>query len=168
MGESRQDGGIHSESYYLDGMTAYEKWFKCKPVIKHMRTFGSDAYKHVLKEKRKKMVQKSKKMIFVGYEGESTNYRLWDATTQKIYVSYNVDCNEITGKEDQPVEESEKEAVYQLVFGDDMENEEDAEVPQSSIEDYPEDTSESQNEESTAAGRKLRDRKKLREPDCYR
>ncbi|KMQ86627.1 lectin receptor kinase [Lasius niger] len=58
----------------LDGMTAYKKWFKHKPMIKHMRVFGSDAYKNVPKEKRKKMDPKSEKMILVGYEGESTNY----------------------------------------------------------------------------------------------
>lgn len=33
-------------SKQLDGMTAYEKWFKRKPEIKHMRVFGSIAYKH--------------------------------------------------------------------------------------------------------------------------
>lgn len=109
------------------------------------------------------MDPKSEKMIFIDYEGESTNYRLWDVATQKIYVSCNVDFNETTEEKDRSAENPEKEAVYQLSFGDDIENEEDAEVPQSSIEDI----SELLNNEPVSVGRQLRDRNKLREPDRY-
>jgi len=52
--------------------------------------FGSTAYVHIPKEKRKKLDQKSKKMIFVGYEGNSNNYRLCDVNTRKITVSRDV------------------------------------------------------------------------------
>lgn len=45
-------------SKQMDGMTAYEKWFKRKPEIKHMKIFGSDAYINVPKEKRKKLTQR--------------------------------------------------------------------------------------------------------------
>lgn len=97
-------------------------------------------------------------------ESESTNYRLWDAAMQKIYVNCNVDFNETTEEKDRSAENPEKEAVYQLSFGDDIENEEEVpEVPQSSIEDI----SELLNNEPVSADRQLRDRNKLREPDRY-
>ncbi|CAK9811716.1 Retrovirus-related Pol polyprotein from transposon TNT 1-94 [Anthophora quadrimaculata] len=75
-------------------MTPFEKWFSRKPEIKHLRVFGTDAYLNMPKEKRKKFDPKSKKMIIVGYNGESTNYRLWDKDSRKIYVSSDVDFNE--------------------------------------------------------------------------
>ena len=58
--------------------TAFEKWFNRKPGIKHLRVFGTEAYINVLNEKRKKFAPKSKKMTVFGYDGDSTNYRLWD------------------------------------------------------------------------------------------
>lgn len=65
--------------------TPYEKWFKYKPEIKHLRVFGIDAYLNVPKEKREKLQAKCTPLIFVGYEGESTNYRLWDNKSSKIH-----------------------------------------------------------------------------------
>ena len=58
-------------------MTPFEKWFSRKPGIDHLRVFGTTAYLSTPKEKRKKFDAKSRQMIIVGYEGESTNYRLW-------------------------------------------------------------------------------------------
>ena len=72
----------------------FEKWFSRKPGIKHLRVFGTVGYLNIPKEKRKKFDPKSKKMTFVGYEGESTNYRLWDMDSRKIYVSSDVDFDE--------------------------------------------------------------------------
>lgn len=41
-----------------------------------MRIFGNVTYKNIPKENRKKLHQKNCKMLLVGYEGESTNYRI--------------------------------------------------------------------------------------------
>lgn len=75
-------------------LTPFEKWFNAKPTIKHLKTFGSDAYLNVPKEKRRKFDPKSHKLIMVGYEGESTNYRLWDNESRRIHVSSDVNFNE--------------------------------------------------------------------------
>lgn len=48
-------------SKQLDDMTAYKKWFKRKPVIKHMQIFGSDTYKNVPKRRERKWTRKAKK-----------------------------------------------------------------------------------------------------------
>ena len=67
--------------------TPFEKWFNRKPEIKYLRVFGTEAYINVPKEKRKKFEPKSKKITVVGYDGDSSNYRLWykktAATTTK-------------------------------------------------------------------------------------
>ena len=74
--------------------TPFEKWFNRKPEIKYLRVFGTEAYINVPKEKRKKFEPKSKKITVVGYDGDSSNYRLWYKKTRKIYISSDVDSNE--------------------------------------------------------------------------
>lgn len=77
-----------------DDKTPFEKWYCKKPKIEHMRIFGAVAYMHVPKEKRTKFSAKSKKVLFVGYEQESCNFRLWDPEAQKIFITSNVTFNE--------------------------------------------------------------------------
>ena len=54
--------------------TAYEAWTNRKPNLEHIRVFGSTAYMHVPKRLRRKLDDKAKKTILVGYQGESSNY----------------------------------------------------------------------------------------------
>lgn len=74
--------------------TPLEMWTGKTPTLDHIRTFGCDAYMHVPKELRNKLAPKSKKLMLVGYDGNSTNYRLYDVETKKIKVSRNVSFNE--------------------------------------------------------------------------
>lgn len=71
-------------------VSPYETWTGKKPCLSHIRTFGSPAYMHVPKEKRNKLNVKSKKLILVGYDGYSDNYRLYDKQTRKIFISRDV------------------------------------------------------------------------------
>lgn len=78
-----------------DGITPYEAWFGRKPEIDHLRVFGSEAFLHLPKEKHtSKFSARSKKLIMVGYDGESKNYRLYDSSTKRIHVSSDVIFNE--------------------------------------------------------------------------
>lgn len=70
--------------------TPYCLWFGKKPSLGHVRTFGCEAYVFVPNQKRTKLEPKSKKLILVGYENNSENYRLFDLSTKKITVSRNV------------------------------------------------------------------------------
>ena len=70
--------------------TAYEVWKNRKPNLEHIRVFGSTAYIHVPKQLRRKLDDKAKKMILVGYQGESSNYRLYDPDNRKVSVSRDV------------------------------------------------------------------------------
>lgn len=81
-----------------------------------MRIFGCDAYKQIPKEQRRKLDPKSEKMVFVGYEDESTNYRLWDTRTKKIHVSCNVIFNEMKEDLSHVKEELKKETTFHLSF----------------------------------------------------
>ena len=81
-----------------------------------MRIFGSTAYKNIPKVNRKKLDRKNDKMVFVGYEGESTNYRLWDEKSRKVHVSCDVTFNEENGKVTAEEESSEQKLIT-LDFG---------------------------------------------------
>ena len=72
------------------GATPYETCHGAKPRVEHLRIFGSAAYTHIPKHFRKKFDSKSKKLILVGYQEDSTNYRLLDQKARKISVSKDV------------------------------------------------------------------------------
>jgi hypothetical protein len=70
-----------------DGKTPYELWRGSTPAVHHLRTFGCIAHVKVTKPNLKKLDDKSKKMIFVGYEPGSAAYRCYDPDTRKVHVS---------------------------------------------------------------------------------
>lgn len=70
--------------------TPYEEWTGKKPSLKHLKVFGAEAFKHIPKKFRKKLDSKAKKLIFVGYQADSKNYRLYDPDSRKISVSRDV------------------------------------------------------------------------------
>lgn len=53
----------------------YELWHKKKPIIKHLRIIGCNAYAHIPKQKRKKLDKKAIKGRLVGYDEDC--YRIW-------------------------------------------------------------------------------------------
>jgi hypothetical protein len=56
----------------------YEKYFGMKPNLRHLRVFGSIAYMHIPKEKRKKLDAKAEKCILVGYSDEQKGYKCYN------------------------------------------------------------------------------------------
>lgn len=77
-----------------DTATPFELWMNKKPDLSHTRQFGYDAYSLIPGALRKKWDNKSEKLILVGYEHESDNYRLFDSKTGRIIVSRHVRFNE--------------------------------------------------------------------------
>lgn len=57
---------------------------KRKPDISNMYVFGSVCYSQVPKTLRRKFDKKAVRRIFVGYQGESNNYELFDPETRKF------------------------------------------------------------------------------------
>ena len=81
------------------GITPMERWTGVKPNISHLKVFGVDAYRHVLKSQHSKLDAKSTKLIFVGYCDRTKGYRLFDPVTRKISISTDVDFNEVCSSE---------------------------------------------------------------------
>lgn len=71
------------------GSTPFEEWTGKKLKLDHIRTFGSTAFEHVPDIKRTKWKPKAIKKIMVGYDEDSSNYRLFDPITKKMTISAN-------------------------------------------------------------------------------
>jgi hypothetical protein len=74
----------------LENITPQEAWCGVKSSVAHLKVFGSMAYAHVPDQKRTKLDDKSKKLIFIGYDEKSKAYNLYDPLTKKVYVSCDV------------------------------------------------------------------------------
>lgn len=68
--------------------------FNQKASIKHFKVFGTILYINDVNEKCKKFDARSKKVIIVVCDGESSNYRFWDQNAYKISISSDVNFNE--------------------------------------------------------------------------
>lgn len=80
------------------GVTSYELWVEKKPNLKHLRIFGAEAYVNIPKQFATKFDVRAKKMILVGYEGNTSNYRVYDPVSRKMSVSRDVVFFERIGK----------------------------------------------------------------------
>ena len=78
-------------------VTPYELWFKTKPSVSHLRTFGTLAYIFIDKSKRTKFQPKGSRVIFVGYSKTSKgSWRFWRPLTNIISESSDVIFDEVT------------------------------------------------------------------------
>ena len=66
---------------HLNMKTPQELWTGYKPNVAHFRVFGSVAYAHVPDQQRKKLDDKSRKLVMFGYEDHTKAYRLYDPET---------------------------------------------------------------------------------------
>lgn len=97
---------VNTEIYLLNRslttqseVTALEGWIGQKPALDHVKIFGSDAYVFIDASKRKKFQKKSEKMIFVGYEENTSNYRFMNLQTNRVIISRNAIFNEFDSNE---------------------------------------------------------------------
>ena len=74
----------------LDNTTCKEVFTRNKLSVDHLWIFGSLAYIHVPKDKRKKLDCTSIKGIFVGYSLSSKAYRIYIKEGRHIEVSKDV------------------------------------------------------------------------------
>src|SRR6218665_1925178 len=58
--------------------------------LSYVKKIGSVAYVSILTEKRQKLDDKARKLVFVGYEKGTKGYRLLDVNTNRIQVSKDV------------------------------------------------------------------------------
>lgn len=78
----------------LNNMTPFEAFKGKKPSVAHFKPFGCNAYAHIPKENRRKLDEKSRKCIMLGYSDTCKGYRLYDIIKKKVFVERNVLFNE--------------------------------------------------------------------------
>jgi hypothetical protein len=71
----------------LDKKTPFEAWFGKKPRVSHLKTFGCTAHVKLIGPGLAKLSDRSKKMIFIGYEVGTKGYRFFDPTAKKLVIS---------------------------------------------------------------------------------
>jgi hypothetical protein len=74
----------------VDGMTPFEAWHGRKPTVHHPRTFGCIVYVRNTMTHLKKLEDRGRKMIYVGYESSSKAYRAYDPITKHVHVTHDV------------------------------------------------------------------------------
>lgn len=74
-------------------VTPADLWFGKQPDLSRLKIFGSVAYSIVL-GKVKKLDERTKKLIFVGYTHHG--YRLWNEELNKIEIARDVIISENT------------------------------------------------------------------------
>lgn len=112
--------------------TPFERWHKKKPSLKNIHIFGSKVYAHVPKELRKKLDEKAKELIFVGYAENAKGYRLLDTSTDKITLSRDVIFIDEDSKSSEVIIQKEKtqldeESIWNLTRKETYEEEDDNE-----------------------------------------
>ena len=75
-------------------ITPYERWYRRKPNLNHLKVFGCMAYAHIPDVKRTKLDKKAEKLRFVGYSTQSKGYRLLDEKTSNVVIRRDVIFNE--------------------------------------------------------------------------
>jgi transposase InsO family protein len=76
-----------SSSKSVGGKTPYELWTSSIPAVQHLRIFGSIAHMKVTAPNQRKLDDRSKHTIFVGYEPGSKAYRVYDPVARRVHVS---------------------------------------------------------------------------------
>jgi hypothetical protein len=65
-----------------DGKTPFEVWYGKTPAVHHLKTFGCVVYVRNTKPRLKKLDDRGRKMIFVGYVRGMKAYRAYDPITR--------------------------------------------------------------------------------------
>lgn len=97
------------------GKTPYELWNGTTPAVHHLRTFGCVAHVKNTGPHVKKLDERSKPMIFAGYEPGSKVYRVYDLVACHVQISRDVIFDEEARREwdMNPVASSDNEFVIE-------------------------------------------------------
>jgi hypothetical protein len=74
----------------VTGMTPYEAWHGARPNVTHLCTSGCIAHIKDVRPHLKKLEDRSRPMVFLGYEQGSKAYRCYDPVMKRICVSRDV------------------------------------------------------------------------------
>jgi hypothetical protein len=77
-----------------EGRTLFELWYGRKSVVHHLKIFGSVVYVWNTWPNLRKLEDRGRSMIFVGYECGTKAYRAYDLATKKVTVTRDLVFNE--------------------------------------------------------------------------
>lgn len=87
----------------LDNQTPYERRFKTKPNVSHLREFGTPVWVLLQGQKEpRKMESKSRRRVFMGYDDGSGSIKYYNAETRKVLTSRNFRFLSLTNDETPP------------------------------------------------------------------
>ncbi|PNX56200.1 copia-type polyprotein, partial [Trifolium pratense] len=69
----------------LKDNTPEELWTGQTPSVKHLKFFGSLCYRHIPDEKRRKLDDKTEKLILIGYDDIGA-YKMYNPTNRKVVI----------------------------------------------------------------------------------
>ncbi|KAL1193517.1 Retrovirus-related Pol polyprotein from transposon RE1 [Cardamine amara subsp. amara] len=79
----------------LEDMSPYEVLYNTKPIIDHLRVFGSVCFVFVPEAQRNKLEPKSIKCMFIGYSSTQKGYKCYNPISKRVHVSREVKFVEI-------------------------------------------------------------------------
>jgi hypothetical protein len=105
-----------SPTKFLEYKTPYEtNFYSYKPIVNHLRIFGSKTFFHISKEDRRELDAKTIKCIFIGYCVDHKAYKMYDPIIHKFFASRNVIfheyADEVQKENDQDVWKLPKEGI---------------------------------------------------------
>ena len=80
----------------LKGKMPFEAWHGRKPNVSFLKTFGYVGHVKNTKPHLDKLEDRSMPMVLLGYEEGSKAYRLYDPKGDRVMVSRDVVCDEMT------------------------------------------------------------------------
>ncbi|RDX93140.1 hypothetical protein CR513_24641, partial [Mucuna pruriens] len=86
-------GGNRCPTKRLQSVTPEEAWTGDKPMVNHLRIFGSLSYRHIPDERRRKLDDKSEALILIGYHPTGA-YKLYSPLKQQVVISRDVVVDE--------------------------------------------------------------------------
>ncbi|KAB2635458.1 retrofit [Pyrus ussuriensis x Pyrus communis] len=98
-------GGLHTAAaflinrlplHHLGNVSPYEKLFAKVPNYRFLKTFGCTCFPHLVPYNKHKLMPKSIPCVFIGYDNNYKGYRCLDVASGKVYMSRNVEFDELT------------------------------------------------------------------------
>jgi hypothetical protein len=74
----------------VDDKTPYKLWHGKTPNLHYLRVFGCIAHVKMVRPHLKKLEDRSKKMVLLGYESGSKAYKVFDPLSQRVHVTRDV------------------------------------------------------------------------------
>ncbi|KAB2595180.1 hypothetical protein D8674_030630 [Pyrus ussuriensis x Pyrus communis] len=82
--------------HHLGSVSPYEKLFAKVPDYRFLKTFGCTCFPHLVPYNKHKLMPKSIPCVFIGYDNNYKGYRCLDVASGKVYISRNVQFDELT------------------------------------------------------------------------